>query len=54
MQVYCFHLMPWAYLPEDFSEKHNSAWVTAPNSLYDLELGSIRLTRASAFTRRTI
>jgi len=39
MQVYCFHLMPWAYLPEDFAQKHNSAWVTAPNSFYDPELG---------------
>ena len=23
MQVYCFHLMPWAYLPEDFSIEQN-------------------------------
>ena len=39
MQVYCFHLMPWAHLPEDFSQTHDSAWVTCPNSLYDPELG---------------
>ena len=39
MQVFCFHLMPWAYLPEDFSQTHDSAWVTCPNSLYDPELG---------------
>src|SRR5947207_3408775 len=39
MQVYCFHLMPWAYLPEDFSQSHKTAWVTCPNSLYDPELG---------------
>ena len=35
MQVFCFHLMPWAYLPEDFSQSHKTAWVTCPNSLYD-------------------
>ena len=39
MQVFCFHLMPWAHLPEDFSQTHDSAWVTCPNSLYDPELG---------------
>ncbi|HEX9272314.1 MAG TPA: LLM class flavin-dependent oxidoreductase, partial [Candidatus Binatia bacterium] len=39
MQVYCFHLMPWAYLPEDFSQSHKSAWVVCPNTLYDPELG---------------
>ena len=39
MQVYCFHLMPWAYLPEDFSQTHDTAWVTCPNTLYDPELG---------------
>jgi alkanesulfonate monooxygenase SsuD/methylene tetrahydromethanopterin reductase-like flavin-dependent oxidoreductase (luciferase family) len=39
MQVYCFHLMPWAYLPETFAQEHDSAWVTCPNSLYDPELG---------------
>jgi hypothetical protein len=39
MQVYCFHLMPWAYLPEDFFESHKSAWVTCPNTFYDPELG---------------
>src|SRR5258708_39094077 len=39
MQVYCFHLMPWSHLSEDFSRTHDSAWVTCPNSLYDPELG---------------
>ena len=39
MQVYCFHLMPWAYLPEDFCRIHKSAWVVCPNTLYDPELG---------------
>src|SRR5437899_4534390 len=39
MEVYCLHLMPWPYLPEDFSKSHKTAWVTCPNSLYDPELG---------------
>ena len=39
MQIYCFHLMPWAHLPEDFSQSHKSAWVVCPNTLYDPELG---------------
>jgi len=30
-----FHLMPWPYLPADFDEKYDSAWVTLPNSIYD-------------------
>lgn len=39
MRFYCFHLMPWAYLPEDFPQRYDSAWITCPNSLYDPELG---------------
>lgn len=39
MKFYFFHLMPWPYLPEDFREKYDSAWVTVPNELYDPELG---------------
>jgi alkanesulfonate monooxygenase SsuD/methylene tetrahydromethanopterin reductase-like flavin-dependent oxidoreductase (luciferase family) len=30
-----FHLMPWPYLPADFDEKYDSAWVTLPNTIYD-------------------
>src|SRR5260370_26260233 len=30
-----FHLMPWPYLPADFDEKYDSAWVTLPNKFYD-------------------
>src|SRR5258707_5396533 len=30
-----FQLMPWPYLPADFDEKYDSAWVTLPNSIYD-------------------
>jgi hypothetical protein len=39
MRFFCFHLMPWAHLPEDFAQRYDSAWVTCPNSLYDPELG---------------
>src|SRR5262245_57271436 len=27
--------MPWPYLPEDFDQRYDSAWVWLPNSLYD-------------------
>src|ERR1700746_885194 len=39
MQIYCFHLMPWAYLPEDFAQSNRTAWVICPNTFYDPELG---------------
>lgn len=35
MQYFFFHLMPWPYLPADFDQKYDSAWVWIPNSLYD-------------------
>ncbi|MCI0458343.1 MAG: LLM class flavin-dependent oxidoreductase [Gemmataceae bacterium] len=35
MQYFFFHLMPWPYLPDDFAQKYDSAWVWLPNSLYD-------------------
>lgn len=35
MQYFFFHLMSWPYLPADFDEKYDSAWVWLPNSLYD-------------------
>jgi alkanesulfonate monooxygenase SsuD/methylene tetrahydromethanopterin reductase-like flavin-dependent oxidoreductase (luciferase family) len=35
MQYYFFHLMSWPFLPPDFAEKYDSAWVWLPNSLYD-------------------
>ena len=40
LNFHFFHLMPWPYLPEDFSERYESAWVTAPNSLFDPQLGA--------------
>jgi alkanesulfonate monooxygenase SsuD/methylene tetrahydromethanopterin reductase-like flavin-dependent oxidoreductase (luciferase family) len=27
--------MPWPYLPADFNDRYDSAWVWLPNSLYD-------------------
>ena len=39
MRFFCFHLMPWTHLPEDFAERYDSAWVTCPNTLYDPQLG---------------
>ncbi len=35
MEFYFFHLMSWPYLPDDFDEKYDSAWIWVPNSLYD-------------------
>lgn len=35
MKIYMFHLMPWQHLPDDFTEKHPSAWVTYSNKNYD-------------------
>ncbi len=36
MEVFNFNLMPWPYLPADYSDP---AWVTCPNALYDPMLG---------------
>jgi alkanesulfonate monooxygenase SsuD/methylene tetrahydromethanopterin reductase-like flavin-dependent oxidoreductase (luciferase family) len=35
MQYYFFHLMSWPYLPANFADTYDSAWVWVPNSLYD-------------------
>ena len=35
MKYFFFHLMSWPYLPADFAEKHDSAWIWVPNELYD-------------------
>ena len=35
MQYFFFHLMPWPYLPGDFHEKYDSAWVWLSNAHYD-------------------
>jgi hypothetical protein len=35
MKFFCVHLMPYAHLDLNYTEKYNSAWVTLPNSYYD-------------------
>ena len=37
MKFFFFHLMPWPYLPDEYS---GPAWITCPNSYYDPEKGS--------------
>lgn len=39
MKFVAFHLMPWPYLPPDFPDVTDSAWVTYPNEHYDPERG---------------
>jgi alkanesulfonate monooxygenase SsuD/methylene tetrahydromethanopterin reductase-like flavin-dependent oxidoreductase (luciferase family) len=35
VQLYAWHFMAYPYLPADFDEKYDSAWVTIPNALWD-------------------
>tara|TARA_B100000686_G_C16766434_1_gene962137 strand:- start:774 stop:1964 length:1191 start_codon:yes stop_codon:yes gene_type:complete len=39
MKAFMFHLMPYASLDMKEREKHPSAWITLPNSLYDPKVG---------------
>jgi hypothetical protein len=39
MKFFFFHLMPYAALDPDYDKKHDSAWVTLPNSYYDPKIG---------------
>ncbi len=39
MKFFCFHLMPWDRLPDDFEQKYRSAWTWLPNEIYDPEHG---------------
>ena len=39
MQVFSFHLMPYAYMDLDYREKYDAAWVVLPNSHFDPEKG---------------
>ncbi|MBI2756219.1 MAG: LLM class flavin-dependent oxidoreductase [Chloroflexi bacterium] len=45
MQVFAFTLMPWPYLPENYREQYDSAWVTFPNSHFDPVKGHALYTR---------
>ena len=40
MRFYMMHLMPYADLDLDYDQKHNSAWITLPNSYYDPKKGA--------------
>ncbi len=35
MNFHWFHLMPYRFLPEDFSSRYRSVWVDVPSELYD-------------------
>lgn len=39
MRFFFFHLMPYGHLDLDYDKKHESPWVTLPNSYYDPERG---------------
>lgn len=40
MNFQWFHLMPYRYLPENFSQEYPSVWVDIPNELYQPERGN--------------
>ena len=35
MKLHFFHLMPYRFLPDDFTEKHRSVWVDVDSELFD-------------------
>ena len=39
MKFTWFHLMPYRFLPDDFTEKYRSVWVDIPRNLYDAKIG---------------
>ncbi len=39
MKVFMFHLMPYAYLDMNFTDKYRAAWVVLPNSYFDPKKG---------------
>ena len=39
MQVFMFHLMPYAYLDMGYTDKHRAAWVVLPNTYFDPKKG---------------
>jgi 3alpha(or 20beta)-hydroxysteroid dehydrogenase len=38
MKVFMFHLMPYAYLDMNYSDKYRAAWVVLPNSVQKVML----------------
>ena len=51
MEFYCFHLMPWPYLPGDFMAKNPSAWVTYSNKNFDGSARHCWISFANVFQR---
>jgi len=39
MKFTWFHLMPYRFLPDDFTRKYHSVWVDIPRDLYDPKVG---------------
>ena len=39
MKVFMFHLMPYAYLDMNYTDKYRAAWVVLPNSYFDPKKG---------------
>jgi alkanesulfonate monooxygenase SsuD/methylene tetrahydromethanopterin reductase-like flavin-dependent oxidoreductase (luciferase family) len=39
MRFFFFHLMSWPYLPDDFEDNYDSAWIWCPNALFDPDKG---------------
>ena len=35
MKLFFFHLMPYGDLDLSYAQKHDTAWVTLPNSYFD-------------------
>src|SRR5215469_16197734 len=40
MRFFFFHLMSWPYLPDDFEQHYDSAWIWCPNGLFDPDRGA--------------
>jgi alkanesulfonate monooxygenase SsuD/methylene tetrahydromethanopterin reductase-like flavin-dependent oxidoreductase (luciferase family) len=36
-RLFCWHFMSYPYVPTDFDEKYDTAWITVPNKLWDRE-----------------
>ena len=45
MKIFAFHLMPYAALDPAYGERHNSAWVTLPNTYFDPAIGHVLYNR---------
>ena len=50
MQVFMFHLMPYAHLDMGYADKYRAAWVVLPNTYFDPKKGHELYNRYSAST----